>query len=148
MSSRQLVSVTDAAWPRDVDIRTRKTRTTPTTGSDRFVSLFCVVTFRSSPVVDMSVRGDHGGGAAKRRRDRRLRMHWRHEQLALQMALAAALHHGRDVRPVSYNALRSQRIARAGVWERELNYTATIRDLSPIPPLPTHTHTPAGALQP
>ena len=32
-------------------------------------------------------------GAAKRRRDRRLRMHWRHEQLALRMTLAAALHH-------------------------------------------------------
>ena len=45
------------------------------------------------------------------RRDRRLRMHWRHEQLTLQMALAAALHHSRDVGPVTYNAL--QKIARA-----------------------------------
>ena len=53
------------------------------------------------------------GGAAKRRRDRRLRMHWRHEQLTLQMALAAALHHSRDVGPVTYNALRSQKTARA-----------------------------------
>ena len=76
------------------------------------VSSFCE-TFRSSPVVDVSVHGDHGSGAAKRRRDRRLRMHWRHEQLTLQMALAAALHHSRDVGPVSYNALRSQRTARA-----------------------------------
>ena len=48
-----------------------------------------------------------------RRRDRRLRMHWRHEQLTLQMALAAALHHSRDVGPVTYNALRSQKTARA-----------------------------------
>ena len=55
-------------------------------------------------------------GAAKRRRDRRLRMHWRHKQLTLQMALAATLHHNRDVGPVTYNALRSQRIVRAGVW--------------------------------
>ena len=55
--------------------------------------------------------------AAKRRRDRRLRIHWRHEQLTLQMALAAALHHSRDVGPVTYNALRSQKIARA--WEEE-----------------------------
>ena len=77
--------------------------------------------------------------AAKRRPDRRLRMHWRHEQLSLQMALAAALHHSRNVGPVTYNALRSQRTARAGVWGRELNYTATIRD--PLP-LPTHTHQP------
>ena len=61
----------------------------------------------------MSVHGDHGSGAAKRRRDRRLRMHWRHEQLTLQMALAAALHHSRDVGPVTYNALRSQKTARA-----------------------------------
>ena len=44
------------------------------------------------------------------------------------MALAAALHHGRDVGPVSYNTLQSQRTGRAGVW----GYTATIRD----PPTP------------
>ena len=61
----------------------------------------------------MSLHGDHEGGAAKRRRDRRLRMHWRHEQLTLQMALAAALHHSRDVWLVTYNALRSQKTARA-----------------------------------
>ena len=61
----------------------------------------------------MSLHGDHDGGAAKRRRDRRLRMHWRHGQLTLQMALAAALHHSRDVGPVTYNALRSQKTARA-----------------------------------
>ena len=64
--------------------------------------------------------------AAKRRRDRRLRMHWRHEQLTLQMALAAALHHSRDVGPVTNNALRSKRTASARVWGRELNSTATI----------------------
>ena len=67
--------------------------------------------------------------AAKRRRDRRLRMHWRHEQLSLQMSLAAALHHSRDVGPVTNNALRSQRTVRAAVWGREMNYTATIRNL-------------------
>ena len=71
--------------------------------------------------------------AAKRRRNRPLRMHWRHEQLTLQMALAAALQHSRDVGPVTNNAPRSQRAARAGVWGREMNYTATIRDLPPPP---------------
>ena len=91
------------------------------------------VTFRSSPVVDMSVHGDHGSRAAKRRRGRRLRMHWRHEQLTLQMALAAALHHSRDVGPVTYNAPRSQRTANAGEWGREMNIPATIRN----PPLPS-----------
>ena len=70
----------------------------------------------------MPLPGDHEGGAAKRRLDRRLRMHWRHEQLTLQMALAAALHHSCDVGPVSYNALRSQRTARAWEWGREQNY--------------------------
>ena len=56
--------------------------------------------------------------AAKRRRDRRLRVHWRHEQLTLRMVLAAALHHSRDVGPVMYNTLRSQKTARAGPWVR------------------------------
>ena len=68
---------------------------TTTTRLDRFAfPLLCDLLL--SPVVDMSLHGDHDGGAAKRRRDRRLRMHWRHEQLTLQMALAAALHHSRD----------------------------------------------------
>ena len=99
-------------------------------------SLFCV-TFRSSPVVDMSVHGDHGSGAAKRRRDRLLRMHWRHEQLTLQMVLAAVQHH-------SYGALRGQSTAtRAGEWGREMNYTAKTRRPLPSPPLPpTSTTTP------
>ena len=103
-----------------------------------------MVTFRSSPVVDMSVRGDHGSGAAKRLRDRRLRMHWRHEQLTLQMALAAALHHSRDVGPVTYNALRSHRTARA-VGARDELYGDDPG--TPHLPLPTPT-SPVGALQP
>ena len=56
------------------------------------VSCFFLATFSSSPVVDMSVHGDHHSGAAKRRRDRRLRMHWRHEQHTLQMVLATVEH--------------------------------------------------------
>ena len=81
----------------------------------------------------MSVPGDHGSGAAKRRRDHRLRMHARAAYAA--GGLAAALHHSRDVGPVSYNALRSQRTARAGEWGREQNYTAETRD----PPLPSRS---------
>ena len=56
-------------------------------------------------------------------------MHWRHEQLTLQMALAAALHHSRDVGPVTYNALRSQMTSVAGdteffsLYEEELGGT-------------------------
>ena len=59
-------------------------------------------------------------------------MHWRHEQLTLQMALAAALHHSRDVGPVSYPARRSQRTARAGGVEREVNFEPRLQN----PPLP------------
>ena len=67
--------------------------------------------------------------AAKRRRDRRLRMHWRHEQ---QMALAAALNHSRGVGPVAHNAPWGQKSARAGERGSEQNYTATIRE-TPTP---------------
>ena len=81
-------------------------------------------------MVDTSLHGDHEGGAAKRRRDGRLRMHWRHEQLTLRMALAAALHHSCDVGPVTYNALRSQRTARAG-GGNEQYYTAKFWNIPP-----------------
>ena len=38
--------------------------------------------------------GDVGGsGAARRRRDRRLRMHWRHEQLSFRMLRSSMGHH-------------------------------------------------------
>ena len=73
----------------------------------------------------MSVHGDHGGSAAKRRRDRRLRMHWWHDELTLQMALAAALHHSRDVGPVTYNAPRSQKTARAEASKNALRSQKT-----------------------
>ena len=57
----------------------------------------------------MSLHGDHEHGAAWRRRQRRLRMHWRHEQLTLQMLLATYEHHA---------APRGQSRARSGGWER------------------------------
>ena len=57
----------------------------------------------------MSLHGDHEHGAAWRRRQRRLRMHWRHEQLTLQMLLATFEHHA---------APRGQMTARSGEWER------------------------------
>ena len=51
----------------------------------------------------------HAQGAAWRRHQRRLRAHWRHEQLTLQMLLAAYEHHA---------APRGQSRARSGGWER------------------------------
>ena len=40
-----------------------------------------------------SAAGRGGTGSARRRRERRLRQHWRHEQLTLQMLLATYQHH-------------------------------------------------------
>ena len=70
----------------------------------------------------MSLHGDRViGGAAKRRRDRRLRMHWRHEQLTLQMVLA--LHGDRRQPP--------------GPGQRSARHTQRHGDRSP--PLPAVT---------
>ena len=55
-------------------------------------------------------------GVARRRRERRLRSMLRHE-LTVAMALAEFSHH----------SSRGQRMARAGVWGHEQNYTAKIR---------------------
>ena len=65
-----------------------------------------------------SAAGRGGTGSARRRRERQLRQHWRHEQLTLQMLLATYQHHA---------APRGQTTARSGEWGSELNYTATIR---------------------
>ena len=55
-------------------------------------------------------------GAAKQRRERRLRMHWRHEQLSLRMALVTASHHSFDKVHAEHAAPRSQKTGtRAGV---------------------------------
>ena len=81
---------------------------------------------------------DRVSGAAMWRRQRRLCSWLRHEWMTVSMALAEKLHH---------SAQRPE-MARAGVWGREMNFTAMIRDLplrpSSSPPL---THSPAGALQ-
>ena len=48
------------------------------------------------------------GGSAVRRRERRLRSFWRHEQMAIQMALATVTHHSFQV-GTAHDALRSQK---------------------------------------
>ena len=91
------------------------TTTTTTTGvypkCDRTQSAF---SFVRTQVVDMSLHGDHG--SAWRRRERRLRAQWRHEQQSIAMALAAAQHHSapKSAGPVSHNVLRNQNTAREG----------------------------------
>ena len=57
-------------------------------------------------------------GAAQRRRERRLRSWYRHEQQTARMALATFTHH---------SALRGQKMARAGEEDNEVPFTATIR---------------------
>ena len=62
----------------------------------------------------MSLHGDHGG--AWRRRQRRLRSWWRHEQQSVAMALSAAAHHSYDkmAAGVTHDGLRAQTTDRAG----------------------------------
>ena len=58
----------------------------------KLVTLFVVAVNRACTnlAVDMNV---DGAGAAKRRRERRLRSWWRHERMSIACALAEALHH-------------------------------------------------------
>ena len=58
----------------------------------------------------------HGTGSARRRRERKLRSFWRHEKVAIQMALSEAMHHSapRGAWHVSNEALRGQKPDRAG----------------------------------
>ena len=68
------------------------------------------VTCRETPAVDMNV----GAGAAKRRRERRLRAMLRHERQTVAMELAAALHHSRDGGRVTNYGLRAPKTASSG----------------------------------
>ena len=65
---------------------------------------------RASPLVS-------SGGSAVRRRERRLRSFWRHEQMAIQMALAAVTHHSFQV-GTAHDALRSQKLITSAGWMR------------------------------
>ena len=62
----------------------------------------------------MLLHGEHG--AAWRRRQRRLRSWWRHEQQSVAMALSAAVHHSFDKVAAgdTYDGLRAQKTDRAG----------------------------------
>ena len=68
------------------------------------------------PFVNLSGRAMEyeRAGAAKRRRERRLRSWWRHERMTVAAELAVALHHSRDVGPGSHVGLRAQRTASSG----------------------------------
>ena len=56
--------------------------------------LFCGDVHGSRPQRSvLMAEGDAAGSSARRRRERRLRSFWRHEKLAIQMALSEAMHH-------------------------------------------------------
>ena len=83
------------------------------------------VNFSESPVVDMSLHGEHTG-TARRRRERRLRSFWRHEQMAIQMVLVTVQHY-------SYGAPLGQITAiRTGEGGNEKHYTADFWELELI----------------
>ena len=111
---------------------TPKKSTTTTTRLRQVCVALCAVICCLSPVVDMSVHGDHGSGAAKRRRERRLRMHWRNEQLTLRMVLATVEHH-------SYGAPRGQLTATRTRAEERETYSAPRRQEPPLPAVTTGT---------
>ena len=71
--------------------------------------------------------GEHAG-AARRRRERRLRQFLRHERLSVAMALAEFTHHA---------APRGQTMARAG-GGFEVHYTAKVRNTPPSEPGTQH----------
>ena len=100
------------------------------TGCANFVFLCCTM------MADPSGR-PQSSGVARRRRERRLRSMLWHERMTVAMALAESTH----------LSSRGQRMARAGVWGHEQNYTAKIRKPpTPQPELFSLEEEPGGGL--
>ena len=96
------------AWTHSPPLsHTHTTTTTRRFGSQ--VLLFCV-TFAEDPSgFSVLMDAERASGAAKRRRERRLRSWWRHERMTVAAELAVALHHSRGDGPaVPHEALRGQ----------------------------------------
>ena len=103
----------------------------PHTGVSLKRSRTSVFPFCATLAVDMPVHGDGASGAAKRRRERRLRSWWRHEAQSVQAAVVSALHHSRDVGPAKNEALRGQTTE---VEEAGLVTHSRLRAPPPLPP--------------
>ena len=97
-----------------------------------------VLTFCETLAVDTAMshveRALGAGGAALRRRERRLRSFWRHEQMAVQMVLATVTHHSFGKVGTAHAALRGQKQGTRTVQgeEHELYHTAKFRT-TPLP---------------
>ena len=89
------------------------------------VSVACCET----PAADM-MNVDGATGAARRRRERSLRSAWRHEQLSVAVALAAATHHSAQ----QYGAPRSQKTTTRATEVEEHEKNEAPRRLEPPPP--------------
>ena len=109
---RHIISTTSAPQPPQPPHQAQQAQ------QGRFALLFfCVISVepqREAPWLNATAQAQRCGDVTKRRRDRRLRMHWRHEQLTLQMVMATVQH-------PSYGAPRGQMTAtRTRTEEREM----------------------------
>ena len=98
--------------PNSAGMATSSTRTVTscTTSTARRLHSSVTLVFCVAFVMDLNGRpmADRGG-AAKRRRERRLRSWLRHERMTVAAELSAALHHSRDGGQVMYDGLRAQK---------------------------------------
>ena len=74
-----------------------------------------------------------GEGSARRRRERRLRAWWRHEQASVSAAVVSALHHSCDVGPVLYEALRGHKKTTEGEVEEHETHAGLRAQTAPPP---------------
>ena len=74
-----------------------------------------------------------GEGSARRRRERRLRAWWRHEQASVSAAVVSALHHSCDVGPVLYEALRRHKKTTEGEVEEHATRAGLRAQKTPPP---------------
>ena len=102
-----------------VNVISKTTTTTTQASIPRRAHFFCVCTFSMDPSEQPVT------GAAQRRKQRRLRSWWRHDQQSIAPALATSLHH----------SSRGQRKARAGEEESETKYRAKFRTTPPPQPV-------------
>ena len=82
---------------------------TPHTPLAFWVTLFVGNQAGDLPMASRSYPLVSSGGSAVRRRERRLRSFWRHERMAIQMALATVTHHSFQV-GTAHDAPRSQKL--------------------------------------
>ena len=140
-SATQLGASQARPWPDTARSSSSEPHPTTTTTREAFDSntrfLVCVTVMFQNPADGSCADRVLGSSAARRRKERRVRSMLRHERMTVAMALAEFLH----------RSSRGQRMARAGVWGHEQNYTAKVRKPStPQPELFSLEEEPGGGL--